>query len=187
MLAEDDEGLRSVLERGLHESGYAVDAVADGDRASAYLRSYDYAAVILDWRMPKKSGLEVLAEARSRRMTTPVVMLTARDTTSDRVAGLHAWRCRIPLRHHRHGLRRNGRRRVRPGDVRTHQPTLRCEQAVHSLLFAAAFDSLDEVRTQAYLGHLFIRLLDWPIRRGRTDEIEFWLAQADQMRDLGRC
>ena len=90
MLAEDDEGLRSVLERGLHESGYAVDAVADGDRASAYLRSYDYAAVILDWRMPKKSGLEVLAEARSRRMTTPVLMLTARDTTSDRVAGLDA-------------------------------------------------------------------------------------------------
>ena len=89
-MAEDDEGLRSVLERGLRENGYVVDAVADGDQAGAYLRAYDYSALILDWRMPKKSGLDVLAEARSRRMGTPVLMLTARDTTADRVAGLDA-------------------------------------------------------------------------------------------------
>jgi DNA-binding response OmpR family regulator len=90
LVAEDDEGLRSVLERGLRENGYVVDAVADGDQAGTYLRAYDYSAVILDWRMPKQSGLEVLAEARSRRMGTPVLMLTALDTTVDRVAGLDA-------------------------------------------------------------------------------------------------
>jgi DNA-binding response OmpR family regulator len=90
LLAEDDEGLRSVVERGLRESGYVVDVVADGDQAAAYLRTGDYSAVILDWRMPKKSGLDVLAEARSRRLGTPILMLTARDTTADRVAGLDA-------------------------------------------------------------------------------------------------
>jgi DNA-binding response OmpR family regulator len=90
LLAEDDEGLRSVVERGLREDGYVVDAVTDGDQASAYLRSYDYSAVILDWRMPKKSGLDVLTEARTLRMGTPILMLTARDTTSDRVTGLDA-------------------------------------------------------------------------------------------------
>jgi DNA-binding response OmpR family regulator len=90
LVAEDDEGLRSVLERGLRESGYVVDTVADGGQAAAYLRAYDYSAVILDWRMPKQSGLDVLAEARSRRLGTPVLMLTARDSTADRVAGLDA-------------------------------------------------------------------------------------------------
>jgi DNA-binding response OmpR family regulator len=90
LLAEDDESLRSVVERGLREDGYVVDTVTDGDQASAYLRSYDYSVVILDWRMPKRSGLDVLTEARSRRMATPILMLTARDTTSDRVTGLDA-------------------------------------------------------------------------------------------------
>jgi DNA-binding response OmpR family regulator len=90
LLAEDDQGLRAVVARGLKENGYVVDAVADGDAAAAFLRAYDYSAVILDWRMPKKSGLDVLSEARSHRMNSPVLMLTARDTTSDRVSGLDA-------------------------------------------------------------------------------------------------
>jgi DNA-binding response OmpR family regulator len=90
LLAEDDPGLRAVVERGLKENGYVVDAVADGDAAARYLRAYDYSAIILDWRMPKKSGLDVLSEARSRRMNSPVLMLTARDATSDRVTGLDA-------------------------------------------------------------------------------------------------
>lgn len=59
---------------------------------------------------------------------------------------------------------------------------LPCGPGVRRRLFAAAFDSLDEVRARAYLGHLFIRLLDWPIRRGRTEEIEFWLAAAENLR-----
>ena len=88
LVAEDDPGLRSILERGLKENGYAVDAVADGEDALTYLRTYDYSAAVLDWRMPRRSGLEVVAESRSRGLTTPILMLTARDTTADRVAGL---------------------------------------------------------------------------------------------------
>ena len=90
LVAEDDAGLRSVLERGLRESGYAVDAVADGNLALAYLRTYEYGVVVLDWRMPGASGLEVVQQARARGLTTPILMLTARDTTSDRVSGLDA-------------------------------------------------------------------------------------------------
>lgn len=89
LVAEDDAGLRSVLERGLREQGYVVDAVANGVLALRHLRSYDYDVAILDWRMPEKSGLDVVAEARRQGDRTPMLMLTARDTPADRVAGLN--------------------------------------------------------------------------------------------------
>jgi DNA-binding response OmpR family regulator len=89
-VAEDDAALRSVLERGLRENGYVVDAVVDGESALSHLRAYDYEVAILDWRMPKISGLDVVERARRRGDRTPVLMLTARDTTSDRIAGLNS-------------------------------------------------------------------------------------------------
>lgn len=88
MVAEDDAGLRSVLVRGLTKSGYVVDAVADGDRALDYLRCYDYDVAVLDWRMPGRSGLEVLNALRQGASALPVLILTARDTPHDKVAGL---------------------------------------------------------------------------------------------------
>jgi DNA-binding response OmpR family regulator len=88
LVAEDDEGLRSVLERGLRENGYAVDTTADGEQALRYLDTYEYEVAILDWRMPKLSGLEVIRRLRLRGSALPVLMLTARDAASDRVAGL---------------------------------------------------------------------------------------------------
>lgn len=89
LVAEDDGALRSVLERGLRESGYVVDAVADGEAALKWLRAYDYEVAVLDWRMPLVSGLEVIAEMRRLGDRTPVLMLTARDAPADRVEGLH--------------------------------------------------------------------------------------------------
>ncbi len=88
-MAEDDPGLRSVLERGLREHGYVVDAVADGAEALAYLQSYEYEVAILDWRMPVTTGIEVVTTMRGRGDRTPVLMLTARDATEDRVEGLN--------------------------------------------------------------------------------------------------
>jgi len=88
LVAEDDEGLRYVFERGLRENGYAVDAAPDGARALQYLDSYEYEVAILDWRMPKVSGLEVIRRLRRRGSSLPILMLTARDATSDRVTGL---------------------------------------------------------------------------------------------------
>jgi DNA-binding response OmpR family regulator len=88
LVAEDDRGLREVLARGLREQGYVVDPVADGSAAVQFLRSYEYAVVILDWRMPGLSGLEVLQWMRRRESPSAVLMLTARDAPADRVTGL---------------------------------------------------------------------------------------------------
>ena len=90
LVAEDDPGLRSVLERALSRDGYVVDAVENGTRALAHLRSYDYDAAIVDWRMPGSSGVDVVRAARRLGTRVPIIMLTARDTTADRVEGLDA-------------------------------------------------------------------------------------------------
>jgi DNA-binding response OmpR family regulator len=88
LVAEDDAALRSVLERGLKEDGYVVDAVPDGEAALRHLRTYDYDVAVLDWRMPALSGFQVLSEVRRRGDRTPILLLTARDTSADKVAGL---------------------------------------------------------------------------------------------------
>jgi DNA-binding response OmpR family regulator len=88
LVAEDDSGLRDVLARGLRENGYIVDAVADGQAALGYLRSFEYELAVLDWRMPVMTGLEVVRWMRRRQIPTAVLMLTARDAPADRVAGL---------------------------------------------------------------------------------------------------
>jgi len=77
-----------VLERGLRENGYSVDVTGDGEKALQYLDTYEYEVAIIDWRMPKVSGLEVVQRLRRRGSGLPVLMLTARDATRDRVVGL---------------------------------------------------------------------------------------------------
>jgi DNA-binding response OmpR family regulator len=88
LVAEDDIGLRNVLARGLREKNYVVDAVADGEEAVGFLRSYNYELAVLDWRMPGMSGLDVLRWIRRHQRPTAVLMLTARDAYADRVTGL---------------------------------------------------------------------------------------------------
>ena len=90
LVAEDDEGLGQVLARGLREQGYVVDLVPDGETAAAYLRFYEYEVAVLDWRMPRLSGLDLVQRMRRAGTPTPVLMLTARDTPADRIAGLDA-------------------------------------------------------------------------------------------------
>ena len=88
LVAEDDSALRSVLGRGLRESGYVVDEVADGKSALDYLRTYEYEAAVIDWRMPVMSGLDVVRDLRKRGSPLPILMLTALDAPTDRVTGL---------------------------------------------------------------------------------------------------
>ena len=64
LVAEDDEGLGQVLARGLREQGYVVDLVPDGETAAAYLRFYEYEVAVLDWRMPRLSGLDLVQRMR---------------------------------------------------------------------------------------------------------------------------
>jgi DNA-binding response OmpR family regulator len=88
LVAEDDPGLRDVIVLGLSESGYQVDAVDRGDDAIDQLKFYEYDVAILDWRMPGREGIDVVAWARKNHRPTAILMLTARDTPSDRIRGL---------------------------------------------------------------------------------------------------
>jgi DNA-binding response OmpR family regulator len=93
LVAEDDASLGEVLARGLREQGYVVDLVPDGETAAAYLRFYQYEVAVVDWRMPRLSGLDLVQRLRrggAANGSTPVLMLTARDTPADRIAGLDA-------------------------------------------------------------------------------------------------
>jgi DNA-binding response OmpR family regulator len=90
LVAEDDEGLGAVLVRGLREQGYVVDLVPDGETAASYLALYQYAVAVVDWRMPRLSGLDLVARLRREGSAVPVLMLTARDTPGDRITGLDA-------------------------------------------------------------------------------------------------
>ena len=90
LVAEDDEALGAVLGRGLREQGYVVDLVPDGEAAALYLRSYQYEVAVIDWRMPRLSGRDLVDQLRRSGSSVPVLMLTARDTPADRIAGLDA-------------------------------------------------------------------------------------------------
>jgi DNA-binding response OmpR family regulator len=90
LVAEDDQGLRSVLVRGLQENDYVVDAVSSGEEALKFLRSYEYELAVVDWRMPGISGLEVVRWMRRNAQSARILMLTARDQPADRVTGLDA-------------------------------------------------------------------------------------------------
>jgi two-component system copper resistance phosphate regulon response regulator CusR len=88
LVAEDDEGLREVLVLGLSDAGYQVDAVERGDDAIDYLKWYEYDVAVIDWRMPGAEGIDVVAWARKHDRPTALLMLTARDTSADRIRGL---------------------------------------------------------------------------------------------------
>lgn len=90
LLVEDDRMIAKGLERGLRQEGHAVDAVADGRRAAEALRAGAFDLVLLDLGLPERDGLAVLRELRARGDSTPVIILTARDEVSDRIAGLDA-------------------------------------------------------------------------------------------------
>ncbi|OGT18990.1 MAG: DNA-binding response regulator [Gammaproteobacteria bacterium RBG_16_57_12] len=88
LLVEDDELLGDGIRVALTQEGYAVDWVKDGAAAQAALGVGNYDIAILDIGLPKISGLDVLKAIRNKKIDTPVMMLTARDTVQDRVAGL---------------------------------------------------------------------------------------------------
>jgi DNA-binding response OmpR family regulator len=90
LIVEDDEPLRALLRRGLCEDGYVVDALADGRDCDEYLAGARYDAMVLDLSLPGEDGLSILRRVRARGDHVPVLILTARDTAADVVAGLDA-------------------------------------------------------------------------------------------------
>jgi two-component system, OmpR family, response regulator MprA len=90
LVVDDDPALARTLRRALGIEGYDVDTAGDGAEALQRLAATHYDAVVLDVSMPRVDGLAVCRSMRSRRDTTPVLMLTARDAVGDRVSGLDA-------------------------------------------------------------------------------------------------
>lgn len=90
LVVEDDRELASSIVQGLKEAGMAVDLVEDGDAAVAAAQTAPYDVVVLDVMLPRRSGFEVSVALRARRVQTPILILTARDSIDDRVAGLEA-------------------------------------------------------------------------------------------------
>ncbi len=88
LLVEDDVLLGDGLQQGLIQQGYAVDWLQRGDEAEAAMLAHRYDCVVLDWQLPGLTGVELLQRLRARRDTTPVLLLTARDALTDRIAGL---------------------------------------------------------------------------------------------------
>lgn len=88
LLVEDDDILGDGLVAGLSMEGYSVDWIIDGKLADEALKNTTYEVIILDLGLPKMDGLTVLKNLRSSKNQTPVLILTAKDTISERVTGL---------------------------------------------------------------------------------------------------
>lgn len=88
LLIEDDLKLASFIVRGLKEAGFAVDHCADGEDGLHMALSEPYDAAIVDIMLPKLDGLSLIDELRSRKITTPVIILSAKRSVDDRIKGL---------------------------------------------------------------------------------------------------
>lgn len=88
LIAEDEERIASFVERGLRSNGFVTTVVADGETAYQEGASGAYDLLILDIGLPRVDGFTVLRRLREARVTMPVVILTARDSVRDTVAGL---------------------------------------------------------------------------------------------------
>lgn len=88
LLAEDDVRIANFITKGLRENAYAVDVSPDGEDALYQTAINSYDVIVLDVMMPLKNGFEVCRELRKGGNKTPVLMLTARDATEDKISGL---------------------------------------------------------------------------------------------------
>jgi two-component system, OmpR family, copper resistance phosphate regulon response regulator CusR len=88
LVVEDDRKVANFIQSGLAEEGYAVDVLYDGNDAGEQANAFDYDAVVLDLMLPGRSGFQVLRDIRARKHALPILILTAKDTVQERVAGL---------------------------------------------------------------------------------------------------
>lgn len=91
LLADDSKEVLVMLSSWLRlEDQHTVDTASDGQQALDFVLTYGYDVIVLDWEMPKMQGIEVCRRAKQKSPSTPVLMLTGRDTVDDRVQGLDA-------------------------------------------------------------------------------------------------
>lgn len=88
LVCEDEKDLNKIITKTLKGEGYGVDSCFDGEEGLYYIENTPYDLIILDIMMPKKDGYYVISQMRNKNITTPVLFLTAKDTTDDLVKGL---------------------------------------------------------------------------------------------------
>lgn len=88
LVVEDEKKVASFIKKGLEEDYYSVDIALDGKEGSKLAFSDEYDLIIMDIMLPFKDGISILKEIRQEKITTPVLMLTAKDDISDKVLGL---------------------------------------------------------------------------------------------------
>jgi DNA-binding response OmpR family regulator len=88
LLIEDDRKAARLLSKGLQEEGFVVDVASTGEGGEEQAALNEYDVVILDWLLPGRDGLAVCRALRASGNSTPILMLTARDSVADRVSGL---------------------------------------------------------------------------------------------------
>ncbi|CAL9310035.1 response regulator transcription factor [Streptomyces sp. SudanB66_2053] len=88
LIVEDEERIASFVEKGLRANGFTTTVVGDGEAGHEYALTGGFDLVVLDIGLPGRDGFTVLRELREARVTTPVIVLTARDSVRDTVAGL---------------------------------------------------------------------------------------------------
>ncbi|MFP3880069.1 MAG: response regulator transcription factor [Dehalococcoidia bacterium] len=88
LVVDDDRRLCAVIKRGLVEEAYSVDIAYDGDEGEYLAETNPYDLIILDIMLPNKDGIAICYELRAKKINTPILMLTAKDTIEDRVRGL---------------------------------------------------------------------------------------------------
>ena len=88
LVVEDEKKVSTLIARGLEEESYHVDVAHDGEKGLALAMDTQYDLVILDVMLPKRNGFDVVRALRSRRQSVPVLMLTAKTSTEDKVEGL---------------------------------------------------------------------------------------------------
>jgi DNA-binding response OmpR family regulator len=89
LIIEDDRKAAGLLAKGLREERFVVDLAHSAEAGDELASVNDYDVIILDWLLPDGDGIEVCRSLRDRSVTTPILMLTARDALEDRVTGLN--------------------------------------------------------------------------------------------------
>jgi DNA-binding response OmpR family regulator len=90
LIIEDDKSILEMLKRGLEDENFVVDTAETGEDGEYMASSTNYDIIILDWMLPKKSGIEVLKSLREKEILTPILMLTAKDDISSKIEGFNS-------------------------------------------------------------------------------------------------
>ncbi len=89
LVVEDEKKVAGFIKKGMEEETYAVDVAVDGEEGLAMAEVNQYDLIILDLMLPKMDGLEMLTRCRDKKINTPIILLTAKDSVEDKVTGLN--------------------------------------------------------------------------------------------------